>query len=648
MEISLSPPDKLRAPKPGEFDASPKAVREWTLTFNTNNTGETTRAIYRVLRLTNTLHVPTAHRLELLDRIGLILATIAPKLLAEFSHGVFPLSERSAKVAQLAVELQVSMIVGYRLVLHESNGDNSWLKRLGGQKHWVVAAHRLLYHFGTLMHLSQLLHRPYPRGLWSEFHQLFKAAVEGGRVSERVALNDGGNLSTTLEHEYKRILLMALLPPHRFTQAQLKEVCGSMDVWIGQTRLIKPWKERDLSRFNVLVSLDGDNPPLILPRAPDPEENPDEWLLSTVALNKQLRALLEQNSDDDQPILLEKRFKVSRTTLQRLLQFWCNPPLRREERLPGDAKVEVCAGISAIHEGLALQEEARRAAEQQALAVHSAPAEPEPEELPEFGSGFNADAFSLMDSDTAATDAWGVIVDDDDDNTLWDPLRGDNLRNFLHSAPSAQPASVAQKEEKQPLHYVTVKAQVVNFSKHGYRLCLPPHPKIRLKVGELICIEQPTRGRNEIGTIRWMQEMREEGEQRILIGVRLILHNAIPARLLISHKGTQSAPQPCLLGVHNRQFTSLVLPALPGLRAKQLMISMEERNTQVLLDTLVLNTTQFEMWHIHAKDRRLQLAVKGLNLDSLRLQLTVAPEELVKESKAKRDGEEFNNLWDTL
>lgn len=249
----------LRRATAHTFDTRPAALDAWFAQLPMGSLGESCRQIFVALFEVNRTQVPPAQRLVFLERLAEPLTLVLPALQRYYIGQPFPLPEKAQHVASLAIDLQVELVIGYRLVL-EGVRQLPWYRPWGKKPHKALASHRMLHYLGGILSDYQWQHLPYPRGVWRTVHRIFRHEGRVGRMRRPVPSLAGADATTTVLDEYKRLLLRALVLPARISTEQWQALAHHLDSWLPLIRLDPTSVE-----YGFWVRLDSDSPPTELP-----------------------------------------------------------------------------------------------------------------------------------------------------------------------------------------------------------------------------------------------------------------------------------------------------------------------------------------------------------------------------------------------
>ncbi len=332
----------LRPATARSFDIRPAALDAWLTQLPVASLGETCRQIFLALYEVNRTQQPLQQRLAFLERLADPLALVLPALQRHYIGQPFPLPEKAQHIARLATDLQVELVIGYRLVL-EGVRHQSWFRRWGQAQRKALAAHRMLHYLGGILSDYQWQHLPYPRGVWHAVHRIFRHEGRVGRMRRPVTRLMGTDTTSTVMAEYKRLLLRSLVPPARISVEQWQCLGGHLDGWLGMVELDPMSIE-----YGFWVRLDSDAPPTELPVdfTAAMGGKGKYTVLNTRGLVQHLDRLLEGDA-------AALPAGLNRDSVEMLRNVWSGARGRHAERRKGRGEeVKLLVGVNALYHAL--------------------------------------------------------------------------------------------------------------------------------------------------------------------------------------------------------------------------------------------------------------------------------------------------------
>lgn len=335
----------LRPPTARSFDVRPAALEQWLGHLPLGSVGESCRQIFLTLCEVNRTQHPLPLRLAFLERLAPPLGLILPALQRHYLGQAFPLAERAQQVARLAIDLQVELVVGYRLVLEGLNHE-PWYQRWQRPRREVLAAHRILHYMSGILSDYQWQHLPYPRGVWFTVHRILRYTAQTGRARRPLPRLPGSDTTTTVLDAYKRVVLRALVPPSRLRPDQWLQLDRYLQHWLPLVRVrLAP------SDHGFWIRLDSDAPPTELPAdlaAAVAGAEGRHTVFDTHRLMVHMAELLASDAAALPPGL-------GRDGVDMLRNAWGGARSRHTERCQGGgAEVTLVAGVNSVYRTLAV------------------------------------------------------------------------------------------------------------------------------------------------------------------------------------------------------------------------------------------------------------------------------------------------------
>jgi hypothetical protein len=596
-------------PTKDSFDTSAGAVERWVEELPMGNMGETAKRLYEVLYEVNRLELPLANRFELAEALSVPLHAVLESLEHHYSGLPFPLPSKGLRVAQFANSLLREMVIGYQATLN-SDEDTSWFFRMTHSRTWVVSVHRLLYYLNLILCNYRLIHRAVPAGIWLAVHRLYWEAVESSRQHNKVKVPlDAGQ--STIEQEYKKILLMAMLDPQLFNKAQMAQVYANMPLWLKQVELISA-TERSDGLVGYCVRREADAPHANLTGECCRDcggEQRAGILLDLNGLNGFIAGHLEQ-ARYDEVFLLKGGGEITRETLETLQQSWHTPDLQRDERQASDEEAEVAIGMNSIYQLL------QKGADATARGISDQRMSDDLKKL------------TLTDEKAARAAKSGTVTGSRPTRDVWDTI--------FYSTEVNQKSWAQEAEEKE---YRFVPVHQRNHTEAGYGLEFDRSKTLSLQVGELLGYRHTAGEPPQLCMVRWLTE----DDVRLSVGVMRLAASMEPALVVVHHEERDTALN-CLLGIGEDHRPQLFLPHLPGSREKALFLVVDGKKVPLtLLDKVVLSPL-FDGYHFHVDSL---LSDEAVSLQEVNQQLHELTQGRVAD-KGHKAADDFSDLWDAL
>jgi hypothetical protein len=573
------------APKADNVLLDPKETQAWFEALPMANIGETARRVFNTLIEFNRIEVPDLLRARTVEKFRPPVEYITNNLLKYYIDVGLPLSPKGEKTAALARELQKELAISYKIIVERMiAGDSSNFDR----RLLVIALHRTLHYLGQSLLQSALVYTTWPEGIWREINSVYAYASQNGIQDVPVKPDDGRDAaaSTTIEDQFKALMLFASATPHRLRQSHARLLYAHLEDWSSDTTiLVDDDGGTSLGRFN--VDLWADSAPVHNAlRTPVPGKR--IAILDVRELLKRLRSDFENAPWDSRKVLQSGKPIVTRPLLRLLILAWSRPPDRRFVRTKLNFDLHVVAGLHAIYGNL-------QADEQPPYATHRTP------------------LFTLEEVDKPSASRnkiqWSSgSLEDVSLAPLDSNLASDSMfrESFLVGSrgpvpPVPPPQEVKPPEDQPPREIIETEphtVKTINESAGGY--CIRWHGDHipRVKIGELIGVESPQdRRKYGLGVVRWMKQ---QPDQSLELGLEVISTRCAAADVREAETSSTRNRAPsykCLIindtDPGSDAKASLVMSAMNLQTGVDLMLAMSGREQLIRLIKLVEFSSAF-------------------------------------------------------
>jgi len=479
-------------------------IEPWIKALPLADVGETYHRVSGALSQLNNGDLPGEERFAALELFRGTLQYLSEGLKHHFVGAALPLTLKARGIADQLYALHLEMAGGYQSIADEL------LELTALRRDFTMLAtslHRSLYYLNQGLLIHYQVYEPNNSECWRRLHRSYEAAerkgIQASIVKDQYRQN---KQSTTIEDQYKQILLLALANPYRHSPADMTWIHLLLERWTPLCHF-HPANEFDDLQHACVVDLAGDQPPSHIAYSTVPL-SATYRVLDTSTLIQSLRNSILQNPDGapDQPSKsgMPQSTIRWRTLVRSLITAWGMTTKRRFSRLPPQtSSIGINLGLSAIHR--------------------------------------------LIDNVDP------VPAGETQGDGEWPQAPG-----FRHAGPIGDANNTEDSG--------TFLCDVINESAEGSRLRWHNTDKGKIRIGELVAVHHPHESGEMpgIATIRWLKTL---GRHSVEFGVQLLSPDAIPITIRLYDGKDQESGHDYLKGLYipefkaTRQPASLILPA---------------------------------------------------------------------------------------
>lgn len=496
--LRLSVPER-RPSVDGLRELQTAALQTWLNSLPLANTVEAAQQLLGVVRRGNrtVLGAPLRHSaIELLrPPVDALIETLKSRYLG----AALPLAPRNRVHAVTVHELLEEMSYGYKILLIDLL--NAPTRGAVEQQMLLNALPHAVDYLGQLVLGKYLLHEADPRATWGELHRLYHYAeqyVDPAEFVEYDGHKDRAQHRVTVA--YLRIALLALANPYHLMPGEADTVYQELLAWSTHCELLKPRAGSNLAG-KFLVDLAGSSAPYFntsTRAAPaDPRVIDLHGLVTALAQQiKNIAPTRDPDGGEELPVKLSERLRRDR--LLRLKFAWGGRAERKIPRLPRQARVYTCLGLSACHHFIG--GEVAFQPERDEVRLHR-------------GEALSAPALSTLSLVPKENQPWRV---QDEGERLARGVLQPRVSQFdldspeldiWHKIHSTTTAVADSTKDRRDATYDTKVLRLKNFGAGGLCLECDGQCKVQTRVGELIAYRSEADSESEwrIGTLRWLR-----------------------------------------------------------------------------------------------------------------------------------------------
>ncbi len=325
-------------PTAGLFDPRPKQVEAWITSLPMANIGESARLIYTRLREINRLSISEHDRYKSMELLREPVYQITEVLKTHYISQNLPLSPKNQKIAELAIQLNSEMAIGYKAIIQGKLRKT--FSRLSN-KTLGICLHRAIHYLSNVLLCSYQIYIQHPENIWLQVHRLYLYAenrrLHVALIKDHVVPET--MLGNSISDIYKQILLLALVGPYRLRQHVTEAVYRTLETWGGNAH-IHPYGEILDNNYAFNINMNSDAAPGYF----RDDGTVDPTFCRTVDTSELVQAMSNSmlSGGDGAP-------KIPPDVQKRLIVTWSGKSHRTFPRTSKSNEIAITLGLSATH-----------------------------------------------------------------------------------------------------------------------------------------------------------------------------------------------------------------------------------------------------------------------------------------------------------
>lgn len=530
-----------RAPNPAVavfFNAA--RLKAWIEALPLGSPAKTGEELLKALQQVNRAEAPIDQRYHFLDQCRPLIGDLLETLYKQYATAAVPLADKQRALADVTHGLLNEMAIGYKIVILTS-AQNAGTE--SNRNILIAAALYAMHHLTQLLVDIYSLYAPVPENLWLELHQIYQFGEKHGFLTATFRQDGKDQNMRSIEHTYRRILMLALANPYHLMQGEAKMVFRDLDKWASTCR-ISPLAAGASPKGHLFLDLEKDAPPVYAPTSKDTPSPADGRTLDISGViplvEQRTKELLASSKTESGQLNLVGR--KLRNMYKRLAETWGIRAERLSERKQRSTPVDIVVGISACHH----------------FASNGAEFNPEITEiqLRKGGGGGQEQGLSLVaESDTPWVNEEEVqrisagIVQPRTSKFETEQAKDKDIWVKVYST---QAYHESQKKPGNGQSFQRTVCQLRDESRGGMAISCKKAPGVRLIAGEVIGFKSehsPNSNDWCIGVVRWL---RTAPPDKLELGIRSLADDCSP----IATRGVKG------VGKDSEYFRSLLIPKL--------------------------------------------------------------------------------------
>lgn len=474
---------------------TPRLLKRWQSELPLINMGETTRLLYKNLRILNRQQLTPKIRIELMEQLRPTSRIVLKHLSKHLSGVSYPLLGKTLQICKLNHALLLELSVGYKHVVHDVAHKNGKLDK----KSVIMAAHRAMRYLEESLATNAMTYRSNPASSWHDIHRL-QGFAEHNRIEHEPVKDDDYQTTSrsSICDVFLQISLLSMAQPLRLRTGEATRLQLYFETASHLVEYKRALTPDNHGRVHV-VSLKSSEPPAYVPMA-------DITTFSNLR-GFDLTRLISTLSDMADTALEEgaqtgfSKVELDPQLIRRLITTWTTEEKRRFSRVSTNRHTIAAVGLKQIIN--AITEDRHPEMSKDELFSPQA-----------FGNGVDRNSINSF----SHIDPHGLEVHSDLSDL--DPTYRNDILLGTDAMQLQQDLQPAQQPESWQDWVVS------NTGAGGYGLHWMQERPSQARVGELMALREKEYDIHHwrIGVIRWLKSPHDGGLQA---GLQLIAPRAL-------------------------------------------------------------------------------------------------------------------------
>jgi len=331
-----------------QIETRPIYIEEWLDSLPYIDFKKTSELLNQALIATNKADIKSSTRLELVELYNRPYQYyVASQINAGAQHTLQTIDAMGSQVSQMK-QIAVSLSYSCKLAFDSAlNKKTLWKK----SKPPIDAMLMSMTYLSHALIFSFLEYAPIPKKVWQQLNFIydFAESMECHKKIYSIPGENNKNISTTIDHTYKKIMMASLVDPHHLPFGAIWEIYEQLDSWAEYTQ-IHPMQTVSNSSGYFVLDLGTDNKAVAYANFNQEETNNKTRLLDSTPLENLIQKqidLLQAGLPIDKSIVLSPFY--AKSLLTHMLKAWGLPPKRYFPRQAKSGKFKMVSGVRAIY-----------------------------------------------------------------------------------------------------------------------------------------------------------------------------------------------------------------------------------------------------------------------------------------------------------
>jgi len=331
-----------------EIETRPIYIEEWLDSLPYIDFIKTSSLLNDALVATNKAEIKASTRLELIELYNRPYQYyVETQIKAGAQHTLQTIDVMQNQVRQMK-QIAVALSYGCKIAFGSALNKKTLWKQTKPPVEAMLMSMNYLSH---ALIFSFLEYAPIPKNVWQQLNFIydFAESMECHKKIYSIPGANNKNISTTIDHTFKRIMMASLVDPHHLPFGAIWEIYEQLDSWAEYTQ-IHPMQSVSNTTGYFVFDLKTDNKAIPYTKFNQADINNKTRLLDSTPLENLIQKqidLIEMGQQIDKSIVLSPFY--AKSFLAHMLKAWGLPPKRYFPRKTKSGKLNIVIGVRAIY-----------------------------------------------------------------------------------------------------------------------------------------------------------------------------------------------------------------------------------------------------------------------------------------------------------
>jgi len=333
------------------IETRPIYIEEWLDSLPYIDFKKTCALLNEALTATNKADIKSSVRLELIELYNRPYQYyVESQINAGAQHTLQTIDAMGSQVSQMK-QLAVSLSYSCKLAFDTALQKKTLWKKSNPPIEAMLMSMNYLSH---ALIFSFLEYAPIPKNVWQQLNFIYDIAesMDCHKKVYSIPGTNNENITTTIDHAYKRIMMASLVDPHHLPFGAIWEIYEQLDSWVEYTQIRAIQSVSNTSGYFVF-DLKTDDKAIAYAKFNQDKVNDKTRLLDSSPLENLIQKqidLIQIGQTIDKSIVLSPFY--AKSLLAHMLKAWGLPPKRYFPRKAKSGKLNIVSGVRAIYYSL--------------------------------------------------------------------------------------------------------------------------------------------------------------------------------------------------------------------------------------------------------------------------------------------------------